>query len=137
MWLLQDAIASGILAVFFLCGGAVAAAYSGQWSEPPQLCEEVFINLLKENLANAGTSTAGISLSCGEETLAGQLAGLAVRAYYIYRMVFYLLFMQVFGFIGLAIAIFLTIWTIYALVAKWDHVSNGCKEDAEANTNAH
>lgn len=74
----QDAVASGILAVFFLCGAIAAAVYGGQWSEPPQVCTEGFIDTIKGIFENAGISTAGITFSCEEDTLSGQLGGLAV-----------------------------------------------------------
>ena len=74
----QDAVVSGILAVFFLSGAMAAAVYAGQWSEPPQVCTEGFIDTIKEIFGEAGISTAGITFSCEEDTLSGQLGGLAV-----------------------------------------------------------
>ena len=41
-----------------------------------------------------------------------------------------------FAGIGMGVAIFLIAWAIYALMAKWDHASNGYKDDAEANAEA-
>ena len=45
--------------------------------------------------------------------------------------------MQVWGFVGLGVAGFLTFWAIYALKVKWDSGSNGFQEkgDEEANAN--
>ena len=75
---LQDAVVSGVLAVFFLGGGGAAASYSSQWSGPPEICEEAIIQFLKETLEDAGTTVSGITFTCDEEILTGQLAGLAV-----------------------------------------------------------
>ena len=63
------------LAIFFLCGAAPSASYSAQWSEPPELCEDDFIDIVDS------------SHSCNEETLTGLLAGMAVSKHYLHAYI--------------------------------------------------